>query len=281
MYGIRLRNLNIFLLVNWDMDWDLHFHRVWTVNVNWDLLLNVHWDLLLDDNRNLLLNLHWVRDLHLNGNVFWHFDLIWYRNLFDLMYMVILIIDSVAITLLVTVIMVATLIGSIYFDQVLDQDGVMNINGSLFLFLANMSFQYELPFLIFVSPSGLVHTVLDVRRRCRAPSDWDHDTPCPDRTYLVQTVSHHKRILPAGRPVLIHQAAPQVIPFPRRTLNHALLILGADETATEQARSASFLLAHDPAAVQTVVYQRVLRCLTVAMVALFEEYHVRQLPILA
>uniref|UniRef100_A0A182N1H9 ABC transporter domain-containing protein n=1 Tax=Anopheles dirus TaxID=7168 RepID=A0A182N1H9_9DIPT len=37
--------------------------------------------------------------------------------------------------------MVATLIGSIYFGQVLDQDGVMNINGSLFLFLTNMTFQ--------------------------------------------------------------------------------------------------------------------------------------------
>ncbi|XP_050099637.1 protein white [Anopheles aquasalis] len=37
--------------------------------------------------------------------------------------------------------MVASLIGSIYFGQVLDQDGVMNINGSLFLFLTNMTFQ--------------------------------------------------------------------------------------------------------------------------------------------
>ncbi|XP_058443759.1 protein white isoform X2 [Malaya genurostris] len=37
--------------------------------------------------------------------------------------------------------MVATLIGSIYFGQKLDQDGVMNINGSLFLFLTNMTFQ--------------------------------------------------------------------------------------------------------------------------------------------
>ncbi|XP_055625717.1 protein white isoform X2 [Toxorhynchites rutilus septentrionalis] len=37
--------------------------------------------------------------------------------------------------------MVATLIGSIYFGQKLDQDGVMNINGALFLFLTNMTFQ--------------------------------------------------------------------------------------------------------------------------------------------
>ncbi|XP_053681577.1 protein white [Sabethes cyaneus] len=37
--------------------------------------------------------------------------------------------------------MVAILIGSIYFGQKLDQDGVMNINGSLFLFLTNMTFQ--------------------------------------------------------------------------------------------------------------------------------------------
>ncbi|XP_065075064.1 protein white isoform X2 [Ochlerotatus camptorhynchus] len=37
--------------------------------------------------------------------------------------------------------MVASLIGSIYFGQRLDQDGVMNINGALFLFLTNMTFQ--------------------------------------------------------------------------------------------------------------------------------------------
>uniref|UniRef100_A0A1Q3EWD8 Protein white n=1 Tax=Culex tarsalis TaxID=7177 RepID=A0A1Q3EWD8_CULTA len=37
--------------------------------------------------------------------------------------------------------MVATLIGAIYFGQQLDQDGVMNINGALFLFLTNMTFQ--------------------------------------------------------------------------------------------------------------------------------------------
>ncbi|XP_058818284.1 protein white isoform X2 [Topomyia yanbarensis] len=37
--------------------------------------------------------------------------------------------------------MVATLIGTIYFGQKMDQDGVMNINGSLFLFLTNMTFQ--------------------------------------------------------------------------------------------------------------------------------------------
>lgn len=37
--------------------------------------------------------------------------------------------------------MVALLIGVIFFGQVLDQDGVMNMNGSLFLFLTNMTFQ--------------------------------------------------------------------------------------------------------------------------------------------
>ncbi|XP_011645071.1 protein white isoform X1 [Pogonomyrmex barbatus] len=38
-------------------------------------------------------------------------------------------------------IMVSLLIGVIYFDQRMDQDGVMNINGALFLFLTNMTFQ--------------------------------------------------------------------------------------------------------------------------------------------
>lgn len=37
--------------------------------------------------------------------------------------------------------MVALLIGVIFYGQVLDQDGVMNMNGSLFLFLTNMTFQ--------------------------------------------------------------------------------------------------------------------------------------------
>lgn len=37
--------------------------------------------------------------------------------------------------------MVSLLIGVIYFGQVLDQDGVMNINGALFIFLTNMTFQ--------------------------------------------------------------------------------------------------------------------------------------------
>ncbi|CAG9585745.1 unnamed protein product [Danaus chrysippus] len=38
-------------------------------------------------------------------------------------------------------IMVALLIGVIYFGQELDQDGVMNINGAIFMFLTNMTFQ--------------------------------------------------------------------------------------------------------------------------------------------
>lgn len=37
--------------------------------------------------------------------------------------------------------MVAILIGVIYFGQHLDQDGVMNINGAIFMFLTNMTFQ--------------------------------------------------------------------------------------------------------------------------------------------
>lgn len=38
-------------------------------------------------------------------------------------------------------IMVSLLIGVIYFGQRVDQDGVMNINGALFIFLTNMTFQ--------------------------------------------------------------------------------------------------------------------------------------------
>lgn len=37
--------------------------------------------------------------------------------------------------------MVALLIGVIFYGQILDQDGVMNINGALFLFLTSMTFQ--------------------------------------------------------------------------------------------------------------------------------------------
>lgn len=37
--------------------------------------------------------------------------------------------------------MVALLIGVIFYGQILDQDGAMNMNGSLFLFLTNMTFQ--------------------------------------------------------------------------------------------------------------------------------------------
>ncbi|XP_076166926.1 protein white-like isoform X2 [Ptiloglossa arizonensis] len=42
---------------------------------------------------------------------------------------------------LLQTIMVALLIGIVYFNQQLDQDGVMNINGALFIFLTNMTFQ--------------------------------------------------------------------------------------------------------------------------------------------
>jgi hypothetical protein len=37
--------------------------------------------------------------------------------------------------------MVSVLIGVIYYGQELNQDGVMNINGALFIFLTNMTFQ--------------------------------------------------------------------------------------------------------------------------------------------
>ncbi|XP_078047222.1 protein white isoform X1 [Augochlora pura] len=42
---------------------------------------------------------------------------------------------------LLQTIMVSFLIGIIYFGQRLDQDGVMNVNGALFIFLTNMTFQ--------------------------------------------------------------------------------------------------------------------------------------------
>ncbi|GLV36000.1 white [Carabus blaptoides fortunei] len=42
---------------------------------------------------------------------------------------------------LLQTIMVSLLIGLIYFGQTLDQDGVMNLNGALFIFLTNMTFQ--------------------------------------------------------------------------------------------------------------------------------------------
>lgn len=37
--------------------------------------------------------------------------------------------------------MVSVLIGVIYYKQTLTEDGVMNINGALFVFLTNMTFQ--------------------------------------------------------------------------------------------------------------------------------------------
>ncbi|XP_014216362.1 protein white-like, partial [Copidosoma floridanum] len=41
----------------------------------------------------------------------------------------------------VAIIMVSILIGIVYLNQKIDQDGVMNINGALFIFLTNMTFQ--------------------------------------------------------------------------------------------------------------------------------------------
>lgn len=37
--------------------------------------------------------------------------------------------------------MVAVVVGAIFLGQELNQDGVMNINGAIFLFLTNMTFQ--------------------------------------------------------------------------------------------------------------------------------------------
>ncbi|XP_060816781.1 protein white-like isoform X3 [Bombus pascuorum] len=42
---------------------------------------------------------------------------------------------------LLQTVMVSLLVGIVYFDQRLDQDGAMNINGALFIFLTNMTFQ--------------------------------------------------------------------------------------------------------------------------------------------
>ena len=60
------------------------------------------------------------------------------------------------------------LIGLIYFNQQLDQDGVMNINGALFIFLTNMTFQNvfavihvfcgELPIFLREHRSGMYRT---------------------------------------------------------------------------------------------------------------------------
>lgn len=40
--------------------------------------------------------------------------------------------------------MVAVIISIIYYGQKINQDGVMNINGALFLFVTNMTFQNAL-----------------------------------------------------------------------------------------------------------------------------------------
>lgn len=64
--------------------------------------------------------------------------------------------------------MIAILIGVIFFGQQLDQDGVMNMNGAIFLFLTNMTFQNvfsvinvfcaELPVFLRESRSNLYRT---------------------------------------------------------------------------------------------------------------------------
>ncbi|CAH0555331.1 unnamed protein product [Brassicogethes aeneus] len=65
-------------------------------------------------------------------------------------------------------IMVSLIIGLIYFGQILNQDGVMNINGVLFIFLTNMTFQNvfavinvfcsELPIFLRENRNGMYRT---------------------------------------------------------------------------------------------------------------------------
>ncbi|XP_046816687.1 protein white isoform X1 [Vespa crabro] len=69
---------------------------------------------------------------------------------------------------LLQTILVSLLIGIVYFNQRLDQDGVMNINGALFIFLTNMTFQNvfavinifcaELPVFLREHRSGMYRT---------------------------------------------------------------------------------------------------------------------------
>lgn len=51
---------------------------------------------------------------------------------------------------------IALLLGAIYFGQELNQKGVMNINGAMFLFLTNMTFQNV--FAVINVRSFIVHT---------------------------------------------------------------------------------------------------------------------------
>ncbi|XP_026668551.1 ABC transporter G family member 3-like [Ceratina calcarata] len=76
---------------------------------------------------------------------------------------------------LLQTIMVSLLIGIVYFNQQLDQDGVMNINGALFIFLTNMTFQNvfavinvfctELPIFLREHQNGMYRT--DVYFLCK------------------------------------------------------------------------------------------------------------------
>uniref|UniRef100_A0ABD2VRE1 ABC membrane transporter n=1 Tax=Trichogramma kaykai TaxID=54128 RepID=A0ABD2VRE1_9HYME len=69
---------------------------------------------------------------------------------------------------LLQTIMISILIGLIYLNQKLDQDGVMNINGALFIFLTNMTFQNvfavinvfcsELPVFLRENKNGMYRT---------------------------------------------------------------------------------------------------------------------------
>uniref|UniRef100_A0A4Y0BIZ2 Uncharacterized protein n=1 Tax=Anopheles funestus TaxID=62324 RepID=A0A4Y0BIZ2_ANOFN len=106
MNCVWLRDLDVFLLVNWDMDWDLHLNRVWTINVDWNLLLDVHRDLLLDVHWDLLLNLNWVWDLHLDWHAFHDLHWVWYWDLLrdDLFHFLLgVVVTVVSVRLLVVI----------------------------------------------------------------------------------------------------------------------------------------------------------------------------------
>lgn len=60
--------------------------------------------------------------------------------------------------------MVSLLVGVVYFNQRLDQDGVMNINGALFIFLTNMTFQNVFAVINVKFLYSLVLCILDAYR---------------------------------------------------------------------------------------------------------------------
>lgn len=81
---------------------------------------------------------------------------------------------------LLQTVMVSLLIGVIFFGQRLDQDGVMNINGAIFIFLTNMTFQNvfavisvfcaELPIFLREHRNGMYRT--DIYFLCKTLAEW-------------------------------------------------------------------------------------------------------------